>query len=33
VAVRGRSRVRRVLRGRVPTGDAGQDAAPDRETV
>lgn len=33
VAVRGRRRVRRVLRGRVPAGDAGQDAAPDREAV
>lgn len=33
VAVRGRRRVRRVLRGRVPAGDAGQDAAPDREAI
>lgn len=33
VAVRCRRRVRRVLRGRVPAGDEGQDAAPDREAV
>jgi len=33
VAVRGRRRGRRVLRGRVPAGDPGQDAAPDREAV
>jgi len=33
VAVLGRGRGRRVLRGRVPAGNAGQDAGPDRETV